>query len=29
MSDPQTSDALEIIYREFYEGKPERIAELE
>ena len=29
MSDPQTSDALEIIYQEFYKGKPERIAELE
>lgn len=25
----KTSDALEIIYKEFYEGKPERIAELE
>jgi ribosome-binding protein aMBF1 (putative translation factor) len=29
MNNSKTSDALEIIYREFYEGKPERIAELE
>ena len=29
MTDSKTSDALEIIYKEFYEGKPERIAELE
>ena len=29
MNNNKTSDALEIIYREFYEGKPERIAELE
>lgn len=29
MTDSKTSDALEIIYQEFYEGKPERIAELE
>ncbi len=29
MTDSQTSDALEIIYKEFYEGKPKRIAELE
>ena len=29
MTDSKTSDALEIIYRRFYEGKPERIAELE
>ena len=29
MNISKTSDALEIIYREFYEGKPERIAELE
>lgn len=29
MSNRQTHDALEIIYQEFYQGKPERIAELE
>lgn len=29
MTDSKTSDALLIIYKEFYEGKPERIAELE
>lgn len=29
MTDSKTSDALEIIYQEIYEGKPERIAELE
>ena len=29
MTDSKTSDALEILYRRFYEGKPERIAELE
>lgn len=28
MTDSKTSDALEIIYKEFYEGKPERIAQL-
>jgi ribosome-binding protein aMBF1 (putative translation factor) len=26
--DNPTTDALEIIYQEFYEGKPERLAEL-
>jgi ribosome-binding protein aMBF1 (putative translation factor) len=29
MTDSNTSDALKIIYQEFYEGKPERIAKLE
>ena len=29
MTKKQTSDALEIIYQEFYTGKPERIAALE
>lgn len=29
MTDSKTSDALEIIYQEFYEGQPERITELE
>ena len=29
MTDSKTSDALEIIYQELYEGKPKRIAELE
>ena len=29
MTHRKTSDALEIIYQEFYEGKPKRIAELE
>ncbi len=28
MTNNQTSDALEIIYQEFYEGNPEAIAEL-
>ncbi len=29
MTDSNTSDALEIIYKELYEGKPDKIAELE
>ena len=29
MTDSKTSDAIEIIYQELYEGKPKRIAELE
>jgi ribosome-binding protein aMBF1 (putative translation factor) len=28
MTESKTSDALEIIYQEFYQGQPERIAEL-
>ena len=29
MNNSKTDNALEIIYQEFYEGKPDRIAELE